>query len=262
MKLGVIGATGWLGAALGTRGLAAGLLAPSDLVALNRSGARGAYAAWPDVVWASDAAALCAQSDVVILAVRPEDFPLPGFQASGRLVVSFMVGWTLDRLQALAPEARIVRAMPNAASSVGQSFTPWVCGPGVSDSDKSAVRVLLSALGDSAEVADEGQLEYLSALSGSGAAYPALMAQAMLDHARRRGLPEDLAQRAVESVVAGSAALLRGQIGGVGAMLDTYRGYRGVTAAGLAAAEDAGFVRSIGAALEAAEAKALAMGQG
>lgn len=262
MRLGVIGATGWLGSALGARLLGQGIWPEADLVLLNRSAGRAAYADWPGVTWAADAAELCRACDAIVLAVRPQDFPVAGFDGAGKLVISFMVGWSLEKLQPLCPGARIVRAMPNGASSVGRSFTPWVAGPGLGAEDAAVVGRLLSALGDAAQVATEHQLEYLSALSGSGAAYPALMAAAMLAHARANGLPEDIARRAVESVVAGSAALLAGQIDGVGAMLDTYRGYRGVTAAGLQAAEDAGFVRAIGAALEAAEARALAMMRG
>ena len=110
---------------------------------------------------------------------------------------------------------------------------------------------ILGAMGDAARVRDEGALDYLSALSGSGSAYPALMAQAMLDHARAQGLPEDIARRAVASVLASGAALA-GQVETLGAHLDTYRGYRGITAAGLEAAERVGFSTAVAAALDAA----------
>jgi pyrroline-5-carboxylate reductase len=256
MKLGLIGATGWLGAALGTRLLEAAAWPAAGMVLLNRSGRRAAYEDWPGVTWAGDAGALCAACDVIVIAVRPEDFPVQGFDGGGRLVVSFMVGWPLDRLQALCPGGRVVRAMPNGAASVGRSFTPWVAGPGLGAEDAAVVRRLLAVLGDEAQVADEGQLDYLSGLSGSGAAYPALMAEAMLDDAQAAGLPRDLALRAVESVVAGSALLLAGRMDSVSDLLATYHGYRGVTDAGLNAARAAGFSQAIRSALAAAAAKA------
>lgn len=43
MKLGIIGATGWLGSALGRRVMETGLLQPEDLILLNRSGSRPSY---------------------------------------------------------------------------------------------------------------------------------------------------------------------------------------------------------------------------
>lgn len=257
MRLGLIGATGWLGTALGTRVLQTGW-PEADLMLLNRQARRDAYAPWAKVRWMADAGALCAGADVLVLSVRPGDFPMPGFDGAGKLVISFMTAWSLDRLAALCPRARIVRAMPNGGASLGQSFTPWVAGPGLSKTEAALVSRLLGAMGDAAQVADEAALDYLSALSGSGAAYPALMAQAMLTHARAQGLPEDVARRSVSSVLASGAALA-GQVETVAALLDTYRGYRGITAAGLAAADAAGLPQAVAAALEAASAHATRM---
>lgn len=254
MRLGLIGATGWLGTALGTRVLQGGW-PELAMTLLNRSAPRGAYDPWPGVAWASDAATLCARSDVLVLSTRPEDFPQPGFDGTAKLVISFMTAWSLDRLAALCPGARIVRAMPNGAASEGRSFTPWVAGPGLGADDFAVVRRLLAAMGEEAEVKTEAELDYLSALSGSGSAYPALLAQAMLADALSRGLPQAVAERAVASVLASGGALA-GDLAQVDSMLDTYLGYRGVTAAGLNAAVAAGFAKAVTAALAAADAKA------
>lgn len=256
MRVGILGATGWLGQAQGLRLIGQGWAA-RDLVVLNRSGKLGGYAGQP-VVWARDAADLCEQSGVLILSVRPQDFPPERFDAGDRLVISFMTAWTLAKLRARWPDARIVRAMPNGGAPLGQSFTPWVGD--VSDADAALVSRILSAMGAEARVADEGQLDYLSALSGSGSAYPALMAQAMLADARSRGLPEVVALQAVEAVICGSAEFLRGRIDQVGAVLDDYRSYKGITDAGITAAEP-GLTRAIADALAAATAKARAMGE-
>ena len=257
MQLGLIGATGWLGTALGTRALQDGW-PETKVTLLNRSAPRGAYDPWPGITWAADAAEICAQSDVLVLSTRPEDFPLPGFDGTGKLVISFMTAWSLDRLAILCPGARIVRAMPNGAASEGRSFTPWVAGPGLGADEAAVVRRLLSAMGEEAEVKTEAELDYLSALSGSGSAYPALMAQAMLADARAHGLDEAVARQAVASVLAAGGALA-GQLDQVDAVLAAYESYRGVTAAGLQAARDAGLARAISAALAAAEAKARQM---
>ena len=254
MRLGLIGATGWLGKALGTRALAGGW-PEGDMTLLNRSAPRDAYAPWPGITWAKDAAALTAQSDVLVLSTRPEDFPLPGFDGAGKLVISSMTAWSLDRLATLCPGARIVRAMPNGAASEGRSFTPWVAGLALSQGDVALVRRLLAFMGTEAEVQGEADLDYLSALSGSGSAYPALMAQAMLADARAHGLPDVVAQQAVASILAAGGALA-GQVGQVDAVLAAYESYRGVTAAGLQAARAAGLAAAIATALAAAEAKA------
>ena len=258
MKLGIIGATGWLGQALGLRLVQLGLWGEGDLLLSNRSGNRSAYAAYPKAIWA-DVAGVCAASDIIVIAVRPEDFPLQGFDPDAKLVISFMTVWSLAKLRALYPKARIVRAMPNGAAPVGASYTPWV-GQGLATGDAALVARILSAMGGQDAVQDEGQLDYLTALSGSGSAYPALMAQAMLRDALGRGLPERVAMAAVEAVICGSAPFLAGKMGELDALLDTYRAYKGVTAAGLDAAEH-GLHQAITDALAAASAKAQALGE-
>ena len=253
MRLGILGATGWLGQALGLGLISKGLWPAERLVVLNRSGKVGGYAGHP-VIWARDAADLCVQSDIVILSTRPEDFPPDGFDAGNRLVISFMTAWTLEKLAARWPAARWVRAMPNGGASVGRSYTPWVA-PGLADEDAALVARLLSAMGDQDRVEDEGQLDYLSTLSGSGPAYPALLARAMLRDAAARGLPEPVARRAVEAVICGSAALLEGRIGGLQEIIDAFLSYKGITAAGMAVAGPA-FDQAMQEALAAASAKA------
>ncbi len=250
MKLGILGGTGWLGGALAARLVADGW-PEADLVLTNRSGPRG----FPLAQWATSAEV--AKADVVVVAVRPEDFPTPGFAPRG-LVISFATVWTLEKLRAFAPQARIVRAMPNSGAPQGASYTPWVGDIGPEDA--KLVARILGALGDVERLETEAQLDYMAALPGSGMAYPALMAQAMLGHARAFGLPEAVAQRAVEAVVVQAAQGLAGRIGDLDAVLELYRSYKGVTAAGIAAAEP-GMVEALQAALDAAFAKAVDLGR-
>ncbi len=256
MKLGIIGATGWLGGALGVRLIQGGLWQAEDMVLANRSGPRGFDGL--AVTWA-DVAGLCAASDVIVMAARPEDFPMPGFEAGGKLVISFATVWTLAKLRALAPDARLARAMPNGAAPEGKSYTPWVTD-GLSPKDAGVVELVLSAMGQVVRLESEAQLDCMAALPGSGLAYPALLAQAMLDHALAFGLPRDVAERAVEAVICDAGPGLRGRMGELGAVIELYRGYRGVTAAGIDAAE-AGMSGAMRAALDAAYAKARALGE-
>lgn len=255
MKLGILGATGWLGQALGERLISQGLWRAEDLLLANRSGPRG-YQGQP-VTWGS-VAEVCDGADVIVIAVRPEDFPPDGFQAGDKLVISFMTVWTLAKLSRVAPSARIVRCMPNGAAPEGRSYTPWLGD--VSEADAALVTQVLSAMGEVVRLATEDQLDYMAALPGSGMAYPALMAQAMLSHARTFGLPDAVAARAVEAVVSEAAAGLRGRMGELQAILDVYLGYRGVTAAGIDAAAP-GIEKAIHAALDAAYGKAADLGK-
>lgn len=257
MRVGIIGATGWLGSAMGAGLLARGIVRPGDLVVLNRSGRCGDYHGQAQVVWASDAADLVARSDVVVISIRPQDWPGLRLVARDRLVLSFMAGVEARALARCG--GRIVRAMPNAAAEIGASYSPFWAAPGVSDQDRQRVRRLLAAIGTTDELADESDIDLMTALPGSGAAYPALMAVAMAGFLRQHGVDEAIAWRAAEAAVVGGARLLQGRISEAPAIIAAYRDYRGTTAAGLEAAEAAGFSRAVLAALQAATDKARAM---
>lgn len=257
MRIGIIGATGWLGSALGRGLLARGIVAPRDLVLLNRSGPRADYHGHADIQWAADLPGLMRGCDVVVVSVRPEDWAGLNLHATGRLVVSFMAGVGADQLVSCG--GRIVRAMPNAAAEIGASWSPWWSAADVTPADRETVTRLLSAIGASDELAAESQIDLMTALPGSGAAYPALMAVAMADYMRARGVAEDIAWRAAGAAVCGGAQLLAGRITDAPALVAAYRDYRGTTAAGIDAALAAGFDRAIHAALDAATDKARSM---
>ncbi|GGF71360.1 pyrroline-5-carboxylate reductase [Paracoccus acridae] len=256
MRIGIIGATGWLGSALGGRLLAQGIVRPDQLVVANRSGARATYHGH-SVRWAQDCAELVGLSDVVVVSVRPDDWPALQLHATDKLVLSFMAGVGADRLAACG--GRIVRAMPNAAAEIGGSWTPWWADDGVTAEDRQAVTTILSAIGTSDEIGDEAQMDLMTALPGSGAAYPALMAMAMAEFMTGQGVPERIAWRATEAAVCGGAAMLAGRIADAPALVAAYRDYRGTTAAGIEAAEAAGFSKAIKDALLAATEKARAL---
>lgn len=256
MRVGIIGATGWLGSALGGRLLAQGIVKPEQLVVANRSGARASYYGH-SVRWAQDCAELVGLSDVVVVSVRPDDWPVLHLRAKDKVVLSFMAGIGADRLAACG--GRIVRAMPNAAAELGASWTPWWADQGVTAEDRQAVTTILSAIGTSDEIAEESQIDLMTALPGSGAAYPALMAMAMADFMTRQGVSQRIAWRAAEAAVCGGAAMLAGRITDAPALVAAYRDYRGTTAAGIEAAEAAGFSSALHHALRAATEKARAM---
>lgn len=258
MRVGIIGATGWLGSALGKQLLDHGLVAPENMVLLNRSGPRSEYHGYHGAIWAHDANDLVAQVDIVVLSVRPYDWPSLNLQADGKMVLSFMAGVRAESL--LACGGRVVRVMPNASADIGRSYSPWWTASSLDATDRAAITDILSVIGTSDELASESQIDLMTAVSGSGAAYPALMATAMARFLLDRGVDETVAWRSAEAVVCCGAQLLAGRIIDAPALVATYCNYNGTTAAGLQAAEDAGFSRAILRALEAATEKARGMG--
>ena len=250
--VGLIGGTGWLGRNIGRQALEAGVIAPASLLISSRSEPGTAYSQWPDVRWTADNRELVAHSDMVILSVRPQDFRSMEFEAREKLVISVMAGVSSRTLARRSRSERIIRTMPNAAVEIGSSFTPWFAAEGATSADREFTSRLFASCGTAMQVNSESDLDYLTALSGSGPAFPALLADAMLTHAAARGLDPELARRAVEGVVCEASRLLANRARSPADTVRTFLEYRGTTAAGLTAMLESGFSDAVDAGLTAA----------
>jgi pyrroline-5-carboxylate reductase len=257
-RIGIIGGNGWLGSAIAQAAIDSGCIDPARLTLSGRSENRGT-ASHPGVGWTHDNAELVAQSNVVVLSVRPDQFPAVSIDARGKLVISVMAGVSAAVIAERTGAAEVVRSIPNAAAAIRKSFTPWFATPAVSGESKTLVQTLFESCGDAAEVPLEAHIDYCVGMTGSGAAFPALLAQALIAHAVAQGLPPALAERAAKGVVAGASQLLLGEDGDPAAIVKAMIDYRGTTAAALQTMLDKGFDDAVGAGLDAASAKAAAM---
>lgn len=260
-QIGIIGGHGWLGNAMAQAAVASGAVDPSRLTLSGRSDQHGA-AALPGVRSTRDNQELVDRCEVVVLSVRPDQFQGVRIAARGRLVISVMAGVPAAAIAAQTGAEAVVRALPNAAAAIGRSFTPWYATPPVSAERRQLVQTLFTACGEAAEVPREAHIDYCVGLTGSGAAFPALLAQAMTAHAIAQGLPPDLARRAARAVVAGASQLFADASGDPAQIVQAMLDYCGTTAAALQAMLDQGFTGAVAAGLEAAAAKAAAMAAG
>ena len=176
-----------------------------------------AAAAWagPDLAVVADATAIPAgfAPAAVVFAVKPQNAAetLPQYRrfAGQAVFLSIMAGRTIGGIRALLAEtAAIVRAMPNTPAAVRQGVTVACPGAGVDASQRALCERLLEAIGVVAWVEDEGLLDPVTAVSGSGPAYVFLLAELMEQAAREQGIPADLARLLARQTVSGSGALL------------------------------------------------------
>lgn len=243
--VGIIGGTGWLGGAIAKAVLAQGLVPAGNLIISNRSGIHPL--AQQGVCLVTDNQELVSRSDVVVIAIRPEHFGNLDIDATDKTVISLMAGIKAQAIAAQSSALAVVRAMPNAAVEIGQSFTPWYCSGGVGATTRSLVQRLFECVGTAAEVQEEDFIDYLSALSGTGPAFPALLMTALANQAMLAGIPGDIAQLAAKNVVVNSSQLLASR--DAQQMIDALVAYRGVTAAALQVMSQGHFEEQIGRAL-------------
>lgn len=152
--------------------------------------------------------------DVLMLAVKPQAMAdvLPAFRplaAPGGVVVSIAAGRTLGFLESVfGAAAAIVRAMPNTPAAIRRGITVACANPSVDSARRAHAERLLAAVGEVAWVEDEGLMDAVTAVSGSGPAYVFLLAECLAQAGRAAGLPDDLARHLARATVAGSGALL------------------------------------------------------
>ena len=157
--------------------------------------------------------AAVADYDVVLVAVKPQDFGLvaAGLRAvlqPAQVVVSIMAGIPMARLQRELGHRQVMRAMPNAPALLGMGITGFSAAPEVERSRLHQVENLLNATGRSIFLEDEGLLDAVTAVSGSGPAYFYFLVQAMMQAGQQMGFSESVAGLLVKQTMLGAYHLL------------------------------------------------------
>lgn len=153
------------------------------------------------------------QAAAVVIAVKPQTAPdaVPALAALARraVVISIMAGRTLGFLERLlGGETAAVRAMPNTPAAIGRGITVAVANAQVSAAQRDLADRLLAATGSVEWVEDEGLIDAVTAVSGSGPAYVFLLAESLARAGVAAGLPAGLAAKLARETVAGSGELL------------------------------------------------------
>lgn len=151
----------------------------------------------------------------IVLAVKPQSLdavlpPYRGFAARGVPFLSIAAGKTLAYFaRQLGPGAAIVRSMPNTPAAIGRGIAVACASAAVDAASRDLADRLLGAVGEVAWVADEGLLDAVTAVSGSGPAYVFLLIECLAKAGIEAGLPEALALQLARATVAGSGELAR-----------------------------------------------------
>ncbi|MDX8448006.1 pyrroline-5-carboxylate reductase family protein [Mesorhizobium captivum] len=257
-RLGIVGGAGWLGGAIAGAALSAGVVRAEDVALSFRSVKPDRF---PGSFWTDDNQLLADRSDIIMLSVRPQDWPSLKLDAKGKLVISVMAGIRIAKIGEKHCTRRVVRTLPNAAAEVAKSYTPWIASSDATEVDRIAVRAIFDACGVQDEVGSERDIDYLTGLTGSGPAFPAFLAEAMMRDAVAFGLSPEVARRAVNTVLTGTGRLLEINDASPADTVAAFLGYRGTTAAAIETMREAGFDEAVAKGLAAAFLKSIAMGK-
>lgn len=198
-------------------------------------------------------------SDVVVIAVKPQQMDevldeIAPAVTEEKTIVSIAAGITLSYLGKKLKSKKIIRAMPNMASQVGEGMTVLSLCDCFTGQGMDMVREIFMASGR-VLVLPEKHLDAVTALSGSGPAFIALFVGAMAEAGEKAGLSHDDAISLAVQTAAGTSKLLDEGLEPE-KLIEKVRSPGGTTAEGLKVFDEKGLREIVALALDAARRRA------
>jgi pyrroline-5-carboxylate reductase len=209
--------------------------------------------------------AFIGEMNLIILAVKPQDITelferIRPFMKEDQLVLSIMAGVKVSTICTHLPTRRVIRAMPNLTAQVGMGMTGFTADPSVSRSDLFSVQNLLNTTGKSLYFEDEGLLDAVTAISGSGPAYVYFFMKSMIEGATRMGFSDAEAETLVEQTFLGAIHLLNNNSFSCAEWIEKVASKGGTTEAALRSFDESDLKSSIENGLMAALKRSVELG--
>ena len=151
---------------------------------------------------------------IVVIAVKPQDFSAllgeigPAVSTEQTVLSVAAAIPTAQIEERLAEGVPVVRAMPNAPSTVHEGIAGLAAGAHAGDEHLQLAEDVLSHLGRVVRL-PESAMDAVTAVSGSGPAYFALLSEAMIEAGILLGLSREVSTQLVIQTMLGTAKLLR-----------------------------------------------------
>ncbi|MGK5026667.1 pyrroline-5-carboxylate reductase [Janthinobacterium sp. RB2R34] len=208
-------------------------------------------------------------ADVIVLAVKPQSMRevaaqlLPFLDAArAPLVLSIAAGIrAVDLSRWLGDYPAIVRAMPNTPALIGMGITGLVASSGVNAQQRAQADAILGAVGTTVWLADEAQIDPVTAISGSGPAYVFYFIEAMQEAARELGLTAEQGAQLAIATFTGAAQLAANSSEPVSLLRERVTSKGGTTYAALTSMQDSGVKAAIIKGIKAAAARGRELGE-
>ncbi len=156
---------------------------------------------------------LPADPAIVLVAVKPQMMgaALPTLKALGNgstVFLSIAAGTPIAAFEAaLGDRTPIIRAMPNTPAAIGRGISAVFGNHHVTEAQLALGEALLQSVGQTVRLTDEGQMDAVTGVSGSGPAYVFHLIETMAAAGVAQGLAPDLAMALAKATVAGAGAL-------------------------------------------------------
>lgn len=209
---------------------------------------------------------LAAESDLIILAVKPDIYPIVMKEIAGSvkksaLIVTIAPGRSLSEVEGiLGADVKAIRTMPNTPAMVNEGMTALCPNANVTAKELAEVQAIFESFGK-AEVVPEKLMDAVVGISGSSPAYVFMFIEALADAGVRGGIPRDKAYRFAAQSVLGAAKMVLETGKHPGELKDMVCSPGGTTIVAVSVLEEEGMRASVMKAVEACIRKSGDMGK-
>jgi len=211
----------------------------------------------------------CSAAQVLVLAVKPQQMQAVcaqlndklGAQLKEHLIISIAAGIrTTDLGRWLNGHQAIVRAMPNTPAQIQAGVSALYAMSSVNGAQRDQASRILQAVGSSLWLDNEGKMDAVTAISGSGPAYVFYLIEALQDAAIELGLSPEEAKHLAMETFAGASLLAKQSKTDIQALRAQVTSKGGTTEQGILSLESAHIKTIILAAASAAAKKSKTLG--
>ncbi len=154
---------------------------------------------------------LVSKADSIVLSVKPQNMTdalesIKDAVSSKKLVISIAAGVKTSRITKILGNVAIIRAMPNTPALIGEGASSLFANAKAKPMLKKA-KAIFSAVGKTVVIDNEGLIDAVTAVSGSGPAYYFLLMEEMIGAAVKLGISKDAAKDLVLQTAKGAGML-------------------------------------------------------
>lgn len=155
---------------------------------------------------------VCAKSDIILLAVKPQNaaeaLGMCNKALDGKAMMSIVAGVTVERLQNMIDGTpRILRLLPNTPAMVFEGAFAVCSDNDFTEEELEIAKAIYSSIGI-IEMVPEKLIDAACALNGGGPAFVAMFIEAMADGGVKQGLPRATAYRLAAQTALGTAKMI------------------------------------------------------
>ncbi|MGO1580522.1 MAG: pyrroline-5-carboxylate reductase [Peptoniphilaceae bacterium] len=198
-------------------------------------------------------------SKYIILAVKPNIYQIVAKEINkylddSKVLISIAAGFTIDKLNKLFVDKKILMTMPNTPAMVNEAMTAICPNEKVTKDETKKVVELFNLFGK-ATILDEGQFSAFAAACGSLPAFVYMFIEAAADGAVLNGMKRADSYEFIAQTVLGSAKMVLDSKNHPAYLKDMVTSPGGTTIEGVKILEDEGFRSAIIGAINAAVEK-------